>query len=82
MRSCYITQGAQSGALWWPREVGRGDGREAQEEGETCVVMADLHCCTAETNTTLVNLKKKKKEIHLQVVHQKISRKKLEVSPF
>ena len=25
--------------------------REIQEGGEVC--MADLHCCTAETNTTL-----------------------------
>lgn len=27
-------------------------GREAQE-GDTCMVMADSHCCTAETNTAL-----------------------------
>ena len=29
------------------------DGREAQEGGDTCIVTADLHCYTAETNTTL-----------------------------
>ena len=30
-----------------------GDGREAQEGGDTCLPMADSHRCTAETNTTL-----------------------------
>ena len=34
----------------WGREVG---GEEAQEGGDTCILMADLRCCTAETNTTL-----------------------------
>ena len=28
-------------------------GREEQEGGETCILMADSCCCTAETNTTL-----------------------------
>ena len=28
-------------------------GREAQEEGDICIHMADLLCCTAETNMTL-----------------------------
>ena len=51
MGSHCITQGAQPGALWWPRGVGRGSGREAQE-GDICILMADSHCHTAETNTT------------------------------
>ena len=50
MGSCYIAQGAQLGALWWP---GGWAGREAQEGGDECIHMADSHCCTAETNTTL-----------------------------
>ena len=37
MGSCYITQGAQPAALWWPRGVGWGGGREAQEGGEACI---------------------------------------------
>ena len=28
-------------------------GREAQEIGDIFILMADSHCCTAETNTTL-----------------------------
>jgi hypothetical protein len=28
-------------------------GERAQEGGDICVFMADLHCCMAETNTTL-----------------------------
>ena len=28
-------------------------GREAQEAGDVCILMADACCCTAETNTTL-----------------------------
>ena len=36
----------------FPAQGGWGLGRrEIQEGGEVC--MADLHCCTAETNTTL-----------------------------
>ena len=30
-----------------------GDGREAQQERHICLNTADLHCCMAETNTTL-----------------------------
>ena len=45
MRSCCITQGAQSGTLWQPRGVGWGEGRETQEGGDVCIIMADLHCC-------------------------------------
>lgn len=36
--SCYKAEGAQ---------------RRAQEEGDTCIIMADFHCCLAETDTTL-----------------------------
>ena len=30
-----------------------GGGREAQERGDICILTADSHCCTAETNTAL-----------------------------
>ena len=36
-----------------PRGMGSGEGREAQEGGDICIIMADSHCCTAETNTKL-----------------------------
>ena len=29
-----------------------GGGREAQEGGDTCILIADSQWCTAETNTT------------------------------
>ena len=32
-----------------------GEGREAQEDGDICIIMADLHCCMEETNTTLAS---------------------------
>ena len=32
---------------------GWGGGREAQQGGDMCIITADLHCCTAETNATL-----------------------------
>ena len=35
------------------RRDGMGEGREARGEGYVCILMADLHCCKAETNTTL-----------------------------
>ena len=35
------------------RGWGGGEGREAQEGGDTCIIMADPCCCMAETNTTL-----------------------------
>ena len=42
------------------------EGREAQEEGDMCIIMADLHCCMIETNTTLycnfLPIKKEKKK--------------------
>jgi len=28
-------------------------GREVKEGGDICTLMADSHCCTAETNTTM-----------------------------
>ena len=46
MGHCSITQGAQLGALGWSRG-------SAQKGGDICVLIADLYCCTAETNTTL-----------------------------
>ena len=49
-----MTQGAQPGALrqqeGWDGVAG---GREVQEGGGACTLMADSHCCRAETNTTL-----------------------------
>ena len=30
-----------------------GGGREVQEGGAICILMADLHCCMAEINATL-----------------------------
>ena len=32
---------------------GVGGGREVREGGGMCVLMADSHCCMAETNTAL-----------------------------
>ena len=34
-------------------KLGIGGEREAQEGGDTYIIMTELHCCTAETNTTL-----------------------------
>ena len=45
--------GAQLGAPGRPRGVGWGEGEEVQEGGDMCKIMADLHYCMAETNTTL-----------------------------
>ena len=50
MRSCCITKGAQSGALCWPMSGGE---RQGKEEGDICIIMAELHCRMAETNITL-----------------------------
>ena len=33
--------------------VGGVDGGEVQEEGDICILTADPHCSTAETNITL-----------------------------
>ena len=51
--SCYITQGACPGTLWWLRGVGLGEGREDQQGGYLYIIMTDLCCCIAESNTTL-----------------------------
>ena len=32
---------------------GEGDGKEVQEGGDISILVADSHCCMAETNTTL-----------------------------
>ena len=32
---------------------GMGSGREAQEGGDVSILIADSHCCRAETNATL-----------------------------
>ena len=32
---------------------GLGGGRDVQEGGDICILMADSHCCMAETNITL-----------------------------
>ena len=33
--------------------MGAGGEEGDSEGGDTCIIMADLHCCMAETNTTL-----------------------------
>ena len=35
--------GSPAWCLWWPRGVEWGQGKEAQEEGDLCIIMADLH---------------------------------------
>ena len=52
MGSCYVTQGA-SQMLCDDPEGWDGGGRDAQVGGDTCIMMADLCCFTAETITTL-----------------------------
>ena len=44
-----MAQGAQLSALWWDEGSG---GREVQEGGDICILIADSLHCTAETNTT------------------------------
>ena len=51
MGSC-TAQGAQP-VLRNNLERRDGMGREVQEGGDVCILMADSRCCTAETNTTL-----------------------------
>ena len=41
---------------WHSMVTQRGEkreGREAHKGGDICIIMTDLHCCGAETNTTL-----------------------------
>ena len=47
--------------------------REAQEGGDMCVIMADLRCFMAETNTTLLSCFSpiKNKKIKLRVMRKK-----------
>ena len=35
--------------------MGWGHWREAQEGGDTCILIADSHCCTTETNAAFEN---------------------------
>ena len=46
------------GALWWPKGVGWWKRREAQEGGDTCIIMADSSSCMAETNMVKNKLEK------------------------
>lgn len=39
---CTITDNLEG----WPE----GSGKEAQEEEDVCILLADSHCCTLETN--------------------------------
>ena len=41
MGICSMSQESQTGAIYQPRGVGWGDGREVQEGGDVCVSMAD-----------------------------------------
>ena len=47
---------------------GMKQGREAKEGENVYIIMADLHCCMVETNTTLQQLKmfkfKNRKKLH------------------
>lgn len=52
MGSCWIAQGAQLGALCWPEGWNGDHRREVQEGADSCILMADWWCHTAETNTT------------------------------
>ena len=64
VEGCYGTRGVHTGSSAWYSDTLRGEvgrGRQAQDGGNiyicvcvcVCIIMADLHCCTAETNTTL-----------------------------
>jgi len=37
----------------WKKMEGWDGGRDIPKRGGICILMADSHCCTAETNTTL-----------------------------
>ena len=52
MGTCCVAQGAQLLALWWPRGW-RWDGGEIKERGDIGIHIADLFCCTRETNAIL-----------------------------
>ena len=38
-------------SLFKLQECGMGEEREAQQGGVVCIIVADLHCCMAETDT-------------------------------
>ena len=50
---CWVAQGAQVRALWWPRGWDRPGGSKAHEWGGSCIHIADSLCCTAEMNRIL-----------------------------
>ena len=50
---CKTGSSTQCSVMTWRGGMGRWGGREAQEGGDICILMADLPCCTEETNTTL-----------------------------
>ena len=60
IRKC-VAQEAKLSALWWPRGVNWGVGRETSEGGDIYIHMADPHCCTAEIDIVkeLYNNKKR-----------------------
>ena len=51
--TCYTTQAAQPGTLWWPRGVRWGRWKEGSRGREYSIVMTDLCWSMAETNTPL-----------------------------
>ena len=64
-----MAQGAQLGALWWPRGVGWGAGREVQEGKDICTHIADSLHCTAETNATLKSNYTSIKKNSIGIIH-------------
>ena len=48
---CNIESPVWCSLMTWRDKV--GEGREAREGREVCIIMAHLHCCTVETNTAL-----------------------------
>ena len=52
--SCYKRQGVQPSVLLQLRGVDWVEGgKKVQERGNIYILMADLHCCMAETSTSL-----------------------------
>ena len=51
MGICCMTQGTQTGALYWWDED--GNGREVQEGGDICISMADWCWCLIENDKIL-----------------------------
>ena len=44
---------AQSSVMTYRGEMGGWNGREVQEKGDICILMADSWCCMAESNAAL-----------------------------